>query len=129
MIKTNDSDTVPKNLELVYSGKDYFARLEAIIRDAQFEIHLQMYLFENDATGKRIVAALKEAALRKVEIYVLLDGLGSLSFPDELLKDLKFSGINIRFLHLYFQRIPFILDGDCIVKLLLLMQKLRWLVA
>ena len=49
MIKTNDSDTVPKNLELVYSGKDYFARLEAIIRDAQFEIHLQMYLFENDA--------------------------------------------------------------------------------
>ena len=97
MIKTNDSDTVPKNLELVYSGKDYFARLEAIIRDAQFEIHLQMYLFENDATGKRIVAALKEAALRKVEIYVLLDGLGSLSFPDELLKDLKFSGINIRF--------------------------------
>ena len=97
MIKTNDSDTVPKNLELVYSGKDYFARLEAIMRDAQFEIHLQMYLFENDATGKRIVAALKEAALRKVEIYVLLDGLGSLSFPDELLKDLKFSGINIRF--------------------------------
>ena len=97
MIKTNDSDTVPKNLELVYSGKDYFARLEAIIRDAQSEIHLQMYLFENDATGKRIVAALKEAALRKVEIYVLLDGLGSLSFPDELLKDLKFSGINIRF--------------------------------
>ena len=97
MIKTNGSDTVPKNLELVYSGKDYFARLEAIIRDAQFEIHLQMYLFENDATGKRIVAALKEAALRKVEIYVLLDGLGSLSFPDELLKDLKFSGINIRF--------------------------------
>ena len=97
MIKTNDSDTVPKNLELVYSGKDYFARLEAIIRDAQSEIHLQMYLFENDATGKRIVTALKEAALRKVEIYVLLDGLGSLSFPDELLKDLKFSGINIRF--------------------------------
>ena len=97
MIKTNDSDTVPKNLELVYSGKDYFARLEAIIRDAQFEIHLQMYLFENDATGKRIVTALKEAALRKVEIYVLLDGFGSLSFPAELLKELKFSGINIRF--------------------------------
>ena len=97
MVKPKDSDTVPINLELVYSGKDYFARLEAIIRDAQFEIHLQMYLFENDATGKRIVAALKEAALRKVEIYVLLDGLGSLSFPDELLKDLKFSGINIRF--------------------------------
>ena len=40
MIKTNDSDTVPKNLELVYSGKDYFARLEAIIRDSHFEIEM-----------------------------------------------------------------------------------------
>lgn len=97
MIKTNDSLIVPKKLELVHSGEDYFARLETIIREAQFQIQLQMYLFENDTTGKRIVKALKEAALRKVEIYVLLDGLGSLSFSAELIKELKYSGINIRF--------------------------------
>lgn len=97
MIKTNDSFTNAKNLELVYSGEDYFARLETIIREAQSQIQMQMYLFENDATGKRIVNALKEAALRKVEIYVLLDGLGSLSFPAEMIKELKYSGVNIRF--------------------------------
>ncbi|WP_426095484.1 phospholipase D-like domain-containing protein [Flavobacterium sp. DSR2-3-3] len=97
MIKTNDSFNVPNNLELVYSGEDYFSRLEVIILEAQSQIHLQMYLFENDATGKRIVNALKEAALRNVEIYILLDGLGSLSFPAELLEDLKYSGVNIRF--------------------------------
>ena len=97
MIINNDSFSVPKNLELVHSGEDYFARLEAIIRQAQFQIHMQMYLFENDTTGKRIVTALKEAALRKVEIYVLLDGLGSLSFPAEVIKELKYSGVNIRF--------------------------------
>ncbi|TDE06914.1 phospholipase D-like domain-containing protein [Flavobacterium sandaracinum] len=97
MIKTIDSSTVPKKLELVHSGEDYFSRLEAIIQQAKFEIHLQMYLFENDTTGKRILTALKEAALRKVEIYVLLDGLGSLSFPAEVIKELKYSGIHIRF--------------------------------
>ena len=97
MIKTDDSFTITKNLELVYSGKDYFARLETIIQEAQSQIHLQMYLFENDTTGKRIVKALKEAALRKVEIYVLLDGLGSLSFPAQLIKELKYNGVNIRF--------------------------------
>ena len=97
MIKSNDSFTNAKNLELVYSGEDYFARLETIIREAQSQIQLQMYLFENDATGKRIVNELKEAALRKVEIYVLLDGLGSLSFPAEMIKELKYSGVNIRF--------------------------------
>ncbi|RBN51676.1 phospholipase D-like domain-containing protein [Flavobacterium psychrolimnae] len=97
MIINNNSFYVPKNLELVHSGEDYFARLETIIREAQFQIHMQMYLFENDTTGKRIVTALKEAALRKVEIYVLLDGLGSLSFPAEVIKELKYSGVNIRF--------------------------------
>jgi cardiolipin synthase A/B len=55
MIKTNDSFTNAKNLELVHSGEDYFARLETIIREAQSQIQLQMYLFENDATGKRII--------------------------------------------------------------------------
>lgn len=97
MIKTDDSLIMAKKLELVFSGEDYFDRLEAIIREAKSKIHLQIYLFENDATGKRIVNALKEAALRKVEIYVLLDGLGSLSFPAELVKELKYSGVNIRF--------------------------------
>ena len=97
MIKTDHSFIITKNLELVHSGEDYFARLETIITEAQSQIHLQMYLFENDTTGKRIVRALKEAALRKVEIYVLLDGLGSLSFPAQLIEELKYSGVNIRF--------------------------------
>ncbi|MBP6180394.1 phospholipase D-like domain-containing protein [Flavobacterium sp.] len=97
MTKSNNSFTAPKSLELVLSGEDYFSRLETIIRDSQFEIHIQMYLFENDATGKRIITALKEAASRNVKIYILLDGLGSLTFPSETLNEMKQSGINIRF--------------------------------
>ena len=87
----------PKNLELVYSGEDYFSRLEAMIRNSQFEIHIQIYLFENDSTGRRIITALKEAASRQVKIYILLDAIGSLSFPSEIINELKQSGINIRF--------------------------------
>lgn len=96
-MKNNMSFNTHKNLELVHSGEDYFARLETIIHNAQFQIHMQMYLFENDAIGRRIVTALNEAAFRKVEIYVLLDGLGSLTFPSEVLKEMKNNGINIRF--------------------------------
>ena len=97
MIESKNNLIAPKNLELVYSGEDYFSRLEAIIRNSQFEIHMQMYIFENDAPGNRIIKALKEAASRKVQVYVLLDGLGSLSFPAEILKEMRQSGINIRF--------------------------------
>ncbi len=97
MIENKNSLIASKNLELVYSGEDYFSRLEAIICNSQIEIHMQMYLFENDATGNRIIMALKEAASRNVQVYVLLDGLGSLSFPSETIKEMRQSGINIRF--------------------------------
>ena len=97
MIENEKNFNASKNLELVYSGQDYFSRLETIIRNSQVEIHMQMYLFENDATGTIIICALKEAALRNVAVYVLLDGLGSLSFPCEAIKEMRQSGINIRF--------------------------------
>jgi cardiolipin synthase len=92
-----NSDTAPKKLEIVYSGEDYFSRLESIIRNSQFEIHIQIYIFENDTTGNRIITALKEAAKRKVKIFILLDALGSLSFPSAKINELKTSGISIRF--------------------------------
>jgi cardiolipin synthase len=88
---------VPKKLEIVYSGEDYFSRLEAIIRHSQFEVHIQIYIFENDTTGNRILTALQEAASRGVKIYILLDAIGSLSFPSEKINELKKCGIAIRF--------------------------------
>ncbi|MFV5702003.1 phospholipase D-like domain-containing protein [Flavobacterium sp. XS2P12] len=97
MTKRKNSVHTSKSLELVYSGEDYFSRLEAIIHNSQFEIDIQMYIFENDLIGRRIITALKEAAARHVKIYILLDGLGSLSFPSEIINELKQSGINIRF--------------------------------
>lgn len=97
MTKSKNDFAAAKNLELVYSGEDYFSRLEAIICNSQFEIHLQMYLFDIDETGLRIINALKAAAARNVAIYILLDGLGSLTFPSETIQELRDRGINIRF--------------------------------
>jgi cardiolipin synthase len=87
----------PKNVILVQSGEDYFSRLERIISESKIEIHVQMYIFENDETGARIIKALEEAAERHVEIYVLLDGFGSFSFPSEITNGFKKSGIHFRF--------------------------------
>jgi cardiolipin synthase len=51
-------------LELVYSGEDYFSRLEQILK-CQYEIHLQFYIFKNDATGSSIVN------LKKLQLVML----------------------------------------------------------
>ncbi len=96
--KTISPNTVQsiEKIELVHSGEDFFVRLVAIISKAQTEIHLQTYIFDNDATGKMIADALKEAASRQVKIYVLLDGYGSASLSNTFINDLTQQGINIR---------------------------------
>jgi cardiolipin synthase len=86
-----------ENLSLVHSGEDYFSRLERIIADSKVEIHIQMYIFEEDETGSEIIAALKEAALCNVKIYIVLDGFGSFSFSSKTIAELKEMGINFRF--------------------------------
>jgi cardiolipin synthase len=91
---TNSSS---EKVVLVHSGEDYFERLERIILESKSEIHIQTYIFDCDNIGKKIIAALKEAASRNVKIYILLDGFGSFSFPKEVLNELKQIGINIRF--------------------------------
>lgn len=84
-------------IELVHSGKEYFNRLEKIIEEAEKEIHLHTYILENDGTGNRIAACLKEAAGRKVKVYVLLDAYGSAALPDSFTQDLILHDISLRF--------------------------------
>ena len=100
----NNDTTISKTkfIELVHSGEDYFTRLERIILESKFEIHIQTYIFEYDSIGKKIIAALKEAARRNVKIFILLDGFGSFSFPKEMLNELTQNGINIRFFSPFF---------------------------
>src|SRR3970282_1746096 len=91
-----------ESVELVHSGADYFSRLEHIIQDAKYEIHLQFYIFRNDSTGNKILEELKKAASRRVKIYILLDGFGSYSFSKEVIVDLKNLGINFRLFSPFF---------------------------
>lgn len=97
---TIDKDETHKSvkpIELVHSGEDYFSRLRTIISNAQHEIHLQTYIFTNDSTGEAVANALKEAADRNVNIFVLLDGYGSLKLSSVFFADFRKHGINARF--------------------------------
>ncbi len=100
--KINKAIQSLEKVELVFSGEDYFSRLRSIIANAKTEIHLQTYIFENDSTGIEITNALKEAALRKVKVYVLLDAYGSFSLTKQCINDLKLHGIDIRFFSPFF---------------------------
>jgi len=67
-------------LTLLRSGDEYFPALEAAIESAQFEIHIETYIFADDAAGRRIAGSLLAAAARGVRVDVIVDGFGSKRF-------------------------------------------------
>lgn len=54
-----------------------FARLLELIETARWQIHLQTYILENDATGRALLDALSRKARQGVEVRLLLDAVGS----------------------------------------------------
>ncbi|MDF2435754.1 MAG: hypothetical protein K0Q95_130 [Bacteroidota bacterium] len=98
-----------EHVQLVYSGKDYFQRLEKIISSARYELHIQTYIFDNDETGKSIVELLKQAAARGVQIFILLDSFGASSFPKKISRELSEANIHLRFFAPFFSTNSFYL--------------------
>ncbi len=78
---------------LLQNGEGYFPAIEAAFDRARHEIYLETYIYENDATGRRIANALKRAALRGVNVYVLIDGYGSKDLPRSMLDNLRADGV------------------------------------
>jgi cardiolipin synthase A/B len=86
-----------ETIHLVHGGHDYFDRLHHIIAHAQTELHIQTYIWDEDATGKRVAADLKKAADRGVQVYLLPDGYGASKLSRAFIQDLKDHGIHFRF--------------------------------
>jgi cardiolipin synthase len=92
----NKPYTPNHSIEWIQSGKEYYDNLVQIIDSASAEIHLQTYIFNEDATGKKIADALLRAADRGVRIFVLIDAYGSQGMGNTFQKTLEKAGINIK---------------------------------
>lgn len=80
-------------LTLLQSGGEYFPALLAAIDAAKHEVHLETYLFAEDATGRAVAAALSRAAGRGVRVRVLVDGFGAANFAASFAPDLLAAGV------------------------------------
>ncbi|MBN2428831.1 MAG: cardiolipin synthase ClsB [Deltaproteobacteria bacterium] len=94
VLPTSSSNFVPGNkVTLLQNGAAYFPAIEAAFDRAMHEIYLETYIFENDTTGNRIADALMRAALRGVNVYMLIDGYGSKDLPRSMLDRLRTVGV------------------------------------
>ncbi len=80
-------------ITLLKSGVEYFPALAAEFDAARREIHLETYIFEADATGRSIAAALMRAARRGVPVNVMVDGFGSKDLDPALVRELRAAGV------------------------------------
>jgi cardiolipin synthase len=95
--------TTHNKVVLVRGGKKYFDLLEHIINRAHTILHLQMYIFNDDETGNRIINALLKAAERGVQIFIVLDGYASRTISKTSIENLKSAGINFRWFNPIFK--------------------------
>lgn len=83
-------------VQLVRGGSDYFNLLVQLAAQAQQSIHLQIYIFDDDETGKLIVDALIGAAKRGVQVFILVDGYASQVMSGRIIEQMRSAGIHFR---------------------------------
>lgn len=98
-------------VKLVRGGAAYFTILKELIAQAQYQVHLQVYIYDEDETGREIADALMAAAQRGVAVYLLADGYASQDLSKPFIHALQEAGVHFRFFepvlksqHFYFGR-------------------------
>jgi cardiolipin synthase A/B len=86
------------------TSEQAWAAMLTDIATARTSVYIQMYILEADVHGKKFVAELEAAAKRGARVIILLDSLGSMSFPSEASERLRSAGAEILFYSFFFQR-------------------------
>ncbi|QRK09393.1 cardiolipin synthase B [Archangium violaceum] len=85
-----------QRITLLDGGAEAYPRMLEAIGTATRRVHLEVYAFEREGVGTRFVAALTAAALRGVEVKVIVDGWGSIGESRALAGTLRAAGIKVR---------------------------------
>ncbi|NOS92346.1 MAG: phospholipase [Cyclobacteriaceae bacterium] len=94
--RTSSDYTYRNHVQLIQGGKDFFSLLSKSIDEAQFSIYFQIYIFDEDETGKSVAASLCAAAKRGVHVNLLVDGYASKNLSDSFIQSLKEAGVQFR---------------------------------
>lgn len=95
----NTNQSLPfegNNLEIYTGG---YAKLQALIRElykAENHIHLEYYIFENDAVGRLVRDILIEKVRQGVEVRLIYDDVGCWHVANRFYEEMRESGIEVR---------------------------------
>jgi len=90
----------------LYSQSDRaWTAMLAAIEDAQKSVYLEMYIFLADTTKTHdFVGAFEKKAREGLEVVLVLDAVGSVSLPGDVIARLRTAGVEVRFFRHIFHR-------------------------
>ena len=83
-------------VEIYTSGSDMVQALVQALRKAQRHIHLEFYIFEDDAVGRLVRDVLMDKAREGVEVRVIYDDVGCWHVPHRFYEEMREAGIEVR---------------------------------
>lgn len=101
--KTDNAYTTHNEARLIRGGSGYFDLMVKMIDAARSVIHLQVYIFDENDTGKMVVDALIRAARRNVAVYTLVDGYASQRLSRQFIHNIRSSGVYFSFFKPFFK--------------------------
>ena len=94
----NQSFSLPFNnnkVEVLCDGYQFFPRLLQDIAAAKSHIHIDIYIFEDDALGRLVSDALIAKARQGVEVRVVYDDVGCWNVKDRFFERMRVAGIEV----------------------------------
>lgn len=81
------------NLSMLINGHDFFLQLLRDIGNAEHHIHIDLYIFEDDALGQLIADALIDRARHGVEVRIVYDDVGCWGVKKRFFERMREAGI------------------------------------
>ena len=87
------------HVELYVDGKEYFPALHAAVKSAKLSIHIQTFIYRDDATGRALGNLLIAKAQEGLVVRVLVDGFGAKDLSKDLKRKWKQAGVELIIQH------------------------------
>ena len=82
-------------VDILTSGYDFFPQLLRDISQAKTHIHIDIYIFEDDALGRLVADALMAKARQGVEVRVVYDDVGCWQVKNRFFEQMRREGIEV----------------------------------
>lgn len=82
-------------IQILKNGGEIYPEMLESIEKARETIHLEIYIFRSDQTGRRFAEALARKAKEGIAVKVIYDSLGSMTSSRELFLSMEKAGVEI----------------------------------